>query len=76
MFENSTCARRMASLAASGDNGEVCCNKYISDVPGSSCNVAAYRILFLCTSFALAFAICLGFYSALSEKSRGKQAAH
>jgi hypothetical protein len=69
-INNATCASRMASLAASGDAGTVCCGDYDSTIRGSSCNVASFRILFLCTSFALAFAICLAFYSAISEKSR------
>ena len=69
-LKNSSCAHRMAALATSGDPGVVCCDDYVFNVPGSSCNVAAYRIIFICTSFALALAICVAFYSALYEKSR------
>ena len=69
-LRNASCALRMASLAASRDEGTVCCDDYASSVRGSSCNVGSFRILFLCTTFGLAFAICLAFYSALLEKSR------
>ena len=69
-LKNVSCASRMAALAASKDGGTVCCDDYVSTVPGSSCNVASFRVIFVCTSFLLAFAICTAFYSALSEKSR------
>lgn len=73
---NATCRARMEAVYNGSAAGKVCCADFAAGthVPGgswtSTCNVAAFRILFVVTSVVFPFAIALLFTTALREKSR------